>query len=113
MFVDINQISITTVMKLLGGPNPAEGNVFIDGLPVCDDAWDEHDGKVACRQLGFNGLVRVTTNSHFGSVPSDFAMDEVSCNGTEAKLQDCLHKTRDDCGANEGAGVICQMPGLF
>ena len=100
-------------MRLVGGSSSTEGNVFIDGFPVCDDAWDECDGEVVCRQLGFSGLVSVTTNSHFGSVPSDFAMDEVSCNGTEANLQDCVHNTWDNCGGNEGAGVVCQLSGWF
>merc|ERR1711990_1047062 len=37
----------------LGGP-VAEGNVFLDGNPVCDDNWDVLDAKVACRTLNYN-----------------------------------------------------------
>ena len=26
------------------------------------------------------------------------------------RLEDCEHNTRDNCGANEGAGVVCRAP---
>ena len=48
-----------------------------------------------------------TTKSHFGSVPSLFAMDDVSCFGNETSLLDCPHVTVDNCGSHEAAGVIC------
>ena len=34
-------------------------------------------------------------------------MDDVECEGTEEKLLDCNHNTKDDCKGNEGLGVIC------
>ena len=45
---------------LIGGTKDSEGNVFIDGKPVCDDNWDLNDAKVACRQFGFANAVRAT-----------------------------------------------------
>ena len=47
---------------LIGGITDSEGNLFIDGKPVCDDYWDLNDAKVACRQLGFKNAVRFTTS---------------------------------------------------
>jgi len=88
-----------------------EGNVLVDGSPVCDDDWDRQDGEVVCRQLGFPGLERVTSQSHFGRVSPTFAMDNVRCNGSERRLEDCHHETDDDCGAEEGAGVVCSLGG--
>ena len=58
------------------------------------------------RQLGFTGGI-ATKESKFGNVPSKFAMDAVKCEGSERHLLDCPHSTTDDCGAGEGAGVIC------
>ena len=39
-------------VKLRGGENRKEGNVFVNGKPVCDDLWDEKDATVTCRMLG-------------------------------------------------------------
>ena len=39
-------------IELRGGRSRNEGNVFVDGKPVCDDMWDENDAIVACRMLG-------------------------------------------------------------
>jgi len=89
--------------------NKREGNVHVDGSPVCDDSWDREDGEVVCRQLGFAGLERVSSQSEFGRVSPNFAMDEVRCNGSELRLQDCRYEREDDCGAEEGAGVVCRL----
>ena len=35
-------------------------------------------------------------------------MDNVRCNGTEARLEDCYHLDSDDCDDLEGAGVVCR-----
>ena len=40
-------------IELRGGSHHTEGNVFVNGKPVCDDMWDEKDATVACRMLGF------------------------------------------------------------
>jgi hypothetical protein len=40
-------------------------------------------------------------------VPTSFSYDEVSCVGTEATLDSCPHQNTHDCGAGEGAGVVC------
>ena len=58
------------------------------------------------RQLGFSGGTR-TYGSYFGVVPSTMAMDNVGCVGTESYLRSCPHSTADNCGPDEGAGVIC------
>ena len=49
----------------------------------------------------------------FGDVPSKFEMDDVKCTGTEVKIEDCPHKDVDDCGAGEGAGVVCTNDGKY
>ena len=39
-------------ITLVGGSTTNEGNVFVNGKPVCDDAWDDTDALVTCRTLG-------------------------------------------------------------
>lgn len=50
------------------------GNVEIlhDGKwgSICDDEWDDLEAGVVCRQLGFNGAIKATTNGHFGQARS-------------------------------------------
>ena len=61
------------------------------------------------RQLGFDYGTK-TIESHYGSVPTVFSMDNVACNPNVSSIQECsyLDETSEDCGATEGAGVICQ-----
>ena len=40
-------------IELKGGHVHNEGNVYIDGKPVCDDKWGKDDATVACRMLGY------------------------------------------------------------
>ena len=73
-----------------------------------DDHWDVADAQVACRTLGFSTEGSVaTSNSQFGAVSDIFIMDDVHCTGTESHIGLCIHNPIDNCGASEGAGVIC------
>ena len=59
------------------------------------------------RQLGFECGGVYYTGSHWGSVSSVFAMDDVVCSGSEDYLQDCTYSLSDNCGSYDGAGVLC------
>ena len=56
--------------------------------------------------LGYLGG-QLTTKSQFGQVSEYFGMDDVRCTGKEASIFDCSYTTSDNCGADEGMGVIC------
>jgi len=101
---------IGTLVTLQGGSLDSEGNVFINGQPVCDDAWDDTDAGVVCRQLGYSSGSS-TTQSTYGSVPTNFIMDDVDCDGSETNILDCSHLADHNCGGSEGAGVICEDSG--
>ncbi|XP_017889391.1 lysyl oxidase homolog 2B isoform X1 [Ceratina calcarata] len=100
-------------VKLVGGENEYEGNVEIlhDGKwgSVCDDEWDYLEANVACRQLGFDGAIKPTTNGHFGQARRKYWMDNVYCDGSEEELFKCRFDGwgRSDCESSEAAGVIC------
>ena len=62
---------------------------------------------VVCRQLGFKRALRATNASEFGVVSVNFAYDDVECQGTELRLDDCRHDDKENCNEKEGAGVVC------
>ena len=39
-------------IELINGSVPNEGNLYVNGRPVCDHEWDNNDADVACRMLG-------------------------------------------------------------
>ena len=94
------------VVSLVGGSSVQEGNVYINGRPVCDDFWSQNDAIVICRMLGMVGGTP-TVQSYFGMVRTNFGMDNVLCEGTERDILECPHDTSHNCGYNEGAGVKC------
>ena len=105
------ELFVLVHVELIDGDGYSTGNVFVvnsDNFygPVCDDAWVDTNAAVVCRQLGFSSGTS-TTNSFFGQVPDQFAMDGVQCYGSEATIQECLYYTRDNCDFSEGAGVKC------
>jgi len=95
-------------VTLVGGSHPGEGNVIINGRPVCDDLWDKRDADVVCRMIGFVSGQAVT-NSAFGQVELPFIMDDVQCEGHESDILACHHASQHNCGVHEGAGVRCQQ----
>ena len=103
-----NSICSEYLTSLVGGNTSAEGNVFIDGGPVCDYGWGWKDAQVVCRSQGYNFTFKPVGNSHFGLVPDNFinVLGYVSCNGEESYLKDCSFGNVK-CPANRGAGVIC------
>merc|ERR1719244_882861 len=64
-------------------------------------------GGVICRMIGFWSGVAVS-NSAFGQVDDDFAMDDVKCGGDETNIFACIHASQHNCGGHEGAGVRCE-----
>ena len=77
------------------------------GVSVSPLSFHQQISQFFISQLGFD-WGQATRDSQFGQVfTSNFAMDEVNCNGDEDHLQDCEYESVDDCGLGEGAGVIC------
>ena len=90
-------------------PGQAEqGNVFIGGRPVCDDGWGKADAMVVCRQLGYQAG-QPTKESKYGPVPTDFIMTDVQCTAGEHSILECSRTEQNNCGMEEGAGVVCSL----
>ncbi len=59
--------------------------------------------------MGYSlGALRYTRESEFGLVADRFALDDVYCDGSETSLFDCRFDVVDNCGPDEGAGVVCR-----
>ena len=85
------------------------GEIFVrhkdSHRPICDDGWDRTDANVACKEAGYpRGALMATTSG--SSRGSSYAMDGVSCAGSESKLVNCRHSQRHDCGPLEAAGAV-------
>ena len=79
-------------------------------ISFSDDHWDNRDAQVVCRMLGYNSNGAIAkSGSTYGSVPTNFVMDDVHCIGTEETLEDCNYSPTHNCGRHEGAGVICRI----
>ena len=106
-------------LRLRDGMSASSGRLEVYRLGrwgyVCDDYFGDVDGTVACRQLGYAGLVEVL--DRFGSSSDDFLMDDVACTGSESRLIDCVFRVDfHNCQAAEAVGVFCstgvnQAPG--
>ncbi|XP_038072278.1 uncharacterized protein LOC119740886 isoform X2 [Patiria miniata] len=101
-------------LRLVGGSHHYEGRLEIsfNGTwgTVCGDLWGLEDAQVACRQLGFPGVIRASQGGSFGSGTGPIYLDDLICNGREINLESCGHAGIGihNCNHTNDAGVTCQ-----
>ena len=113
-FADDTQLySITFDVRLVGGANYSEGRVEVNynGTwgTVCDDSWSIQDANVVCEQLGYSRATAAYSNAYFGTGSGPIYLDDVTCFGTESRLDQCLASQwgQHNCRHYEDAGVSC------
>ncbi|XP_039351543.1 macrophage receptor MARCO isoform X2 [Mauremys reevesii] len=101
-------------IRLVGTAKEGRVEILYKGKwgTICNDKWDESDGNVVCKMLGYSHAVRIMT------VPTPLTpekisdpiwLDNVECSGTEASIFDCEKNDWEvhDCSHSEDAGVEC------
>ena len=77
---------------------------------MCDDSFSDTDAKVVCRQLDLPTSHAVSRGSaYYGSGSGRVWLDQVSCSGSESRLEYCSHSGwgNSNCFHIEDAGVHC------
>jgi cysteine-rich repeat protein len=101
-------------IRLVAGPSGLEGRLQLYHAgawgEVCDDVFDasRYGPATACQQLGYGGGVFVGS---YDAPSSTFLVDDVSCNGTERRIESCSHLPygMENCFPTEGAGLRCSL----
>ncbi|KFQ19758.1 Deleted in malignant brain tumors 1 protein, partial [Mesitornis unicolor] len=108
-------ITVSTSVRLVGGPNRCSGRVEVlhNGIwgTICDDQWDLQEAKVVCRQLGCGNAVSAPPESKYGEGKGQIWLSDVNCTGTEASLAECEAKPwgHNICNHVEDASVECSV----
>lgn len=108
--------SVQGAVRLRGGASQAAGRVEVcmNGQwgSVCDDAWDNVDAQVVCRQLGY--ATGSTASSSAGPLRMQIHASGVGCNGSESTLLGCrLSSAPPACTHREDVGVACWTAGAL
>jgi len=92
-------------LELRDGAQAREGNVYLNGQPICNDEWTTNDATVVCRVLGYDDG-QAANSSVFGAVPNNFITNSFECVGDETSIWDCKYTTYSNC-SDTAAGVKC------
>ncbi|XP_065928600.1 deleted in malignant brain tumors 1 protein-like [Magallana gigas] len=112
--VSISCLPANETVRLVGGATQYEGRleVYRHGQwgTVCDDKINEKVSAVVCRTLGLPWTTsEVYGGAVYGQGSGPIWLDDVKCEGTEARIQDCQHDTwgTNNCDHTEDASVNC------
>eukprot|EP00057_Strongylocentrotus_purpuratus_P014727 XP_011669201.1 PREDICTED: neurotrypsin-like [Strongylocentrotus purpuratus] len=108
---DIGVTCFELSVRLQDGNSNREGRVEVlyNGHwgTVCDDEFDFNDAHVVCRMLGFSHAESFSLK--FGAGTGEIVVDDLTCDGTERRIQDCRKKQlgTHNCNHDEDIGVTC------
>ena len=110
--ITVDSDEFTGMVEIYDEPSKKWKGVCDDGAGDENVGWGTEEAQVVCRQLEFAGGTPITQINGTTYPPIYYLLDEVVCDGTEAKLLDCEHAERGihDCTSVEYAGVFCDDP---
>ena len=93
-------------VTLVGGTDPSEGDVHVDGVPIYRGSWDLKDAWVLCKQLGWHGVHDI---ENFGTQSRYYRYGYFNCLGNEKSIFSCEKRKHIDRGSfgTYAAGVRC------
>ncbi|XP_060677692.1 scavenger receptor cysteine-rich type 1 protein M130-like [Hemiscyllium ocellatum] len=77
---------------------------------VCDDAWDEIDAQVVCKQLGCGKALDMAPRFTFEPGSGPIWLKDVKCSGNESLLWECPSAQlgqQGDCSHKEDVRIVC------
>uniref|UniRef100_A0A3Q2QXV8 Macrophage receptor MARCO n=1 Tax=Fundulus heteroclitus TaxID=8078 RepID=A0A3Q2QXV8_FUNHE len=95
-------------VRLVPGKNRGRVEVMHKNVwgTICDDSFDNLDGRVICKMLGFQSVT-----STFTATPGSgkIWLDELQCTGEESDIFECRHAEVGvhNCQHTEDVGVSC------
>lgn len=99
------------MIRLAEGNIPSSGRVEIyhenQWGTICNDNFDNVDGTVVCRQLGYTKLKQhLSGNQGKGMI----WLDEVNCSSTHVRLSDCGSRGWGitDCHHSDDVSIVCE-----
>ena len=102
-------------LRLADGRTTNQGRVEIyynnQWGTVCFNYWINEDAWVVCRQLGYqNNRGDAVTGASFGPGDGPVHVNNVSCEGSESRFEECSSLSEDNSSCQDGGwdvGVRC------
>ncbi|XP_060064195.1 neurotrypsin-like [Ylistrum balloti] len=101
-------------IRLVGG-NRYGGRLEVKGNgvwgTVCNKGWTDADALVACRHLGFSGVVTSQLQRDQYDVGTDHIhLMRIACSGRETAITRCARTIDKTCSHSDDVGIECQVP---
>ena len=105
-------------LRLVGGVTENSGRLEIlyGGVwgTICGIGWDLDDADVACRQLGFRGVLMLLGNDMIPVGEGVVWLEGVGCHGNESRLSECVLSGwgLSQCDHDQDIGITCEKIGM-
>jgi len=83
-----------------------EGNVYLNGQPICSDGWDVNEANLVCKALGYERGVPDVAGT-YGPVTGYHTMNWVECGESDTNIWECKFDRETECDKDAAAAVIC------
>ena len=111
-FISCLDVNSTLPIRLAGGQsNHGRIEVYYNGnwTGFCYNNWDQNDGLVACRSLGFTNISSYTCCAHDIPKAASTYITNVNCTGRESSLSQCSYTIANNsvCNRYNTVSITC------